>query len=55
MAFYDYRCNQCDIIHTVEHSVTETKEVNCGVCKVPMRKLFGSPVIEFKGKGWGHQ
>jgi putative FmdB family regulatory protein len=55
MAQYDYKCPECDMIHSVEHSVDETPAVECKLCKKPMRKIFSAPIVTFKGKGWGHQ
>lgn len=55
MALYDYKCPDCHVIHTVEHSVNDTPEVTCGNCKGVMRKLFALGGISFKGEGWGHQ
>jgi len=54
MALYDYKCPECHVIHTVEHSVNDTPDITCGNCKATMRKLFGIGGIAFKGEGWGH-
>ena len=55
MAFYDYRCKQCQAIYTIERPVTETKEPNCAVCKTSMTRIFSLAGVTFKGEGWGHQ
>jgi putative FmdB family regulatory protein len=53
MAMYDYICPECKIIFPVEHSVHDTSEITCVVCKVAMRKVYSSPVAVFPGNGWG--
>lgn len=55
MAHYDYKCPECHVIHTVEHSVNEEPTITCKLCKQPMRKVYYAPGINFKGDGWGHQ
>ena len=53
MALYDYKCPECHIIHTVEHSVHESPEISCKMCKTVMRKVYSSPAAVFPGGGWG--
>ena len=53
MALYDYKCPECHMIHAVTHSVNETPDIQCELCKVSMRKIFHSPSAVFPGDGWG--
>lgn len=53
MALYDYMCTKCTIIYPIEHSVNESPEITCTLCKAPMRKVYSSPVAIFPGTGWG--
>lgn len=53
MALYDYKCKECHSILPVEHSVHDDPEVQCAICKIPMRKLYSSPAAVFPGSGWG--
>lgn len=52
MALYDYKCPECHVIHTVEHSINDSPEITCKLCKKVMRKVFSIGGISFKGEGF---
>ena len=51
MALYEYKCIEG---HTMElsHPMDEEPEVYCGKCSGKMKKLFGTPWMNFKGTGF---
>lgn len=53
MALYDYKCTNCGLLHTIDHSVHEAPAVLCDECGGPCRKLYSSPAAVFPGGGWG--
>ena len=55
MPNYDYKCPNCQATKAVSHSIHDTHSELCENCKVPMIKVFGAPLVTFKGGGWGHQ
>ena len=49
---YDYKCQECQRVSTITHSIEVDPQVIC-VCKKPMVRIVSVPAVSFKGKGWG--
>lgn len=51
MALYEYKCIEG---HTLElsHPMKEEPEVFCGECGARMKKMLGTPWMQFKGNGF---
>ena len=53
MPLYEYQCEDCDHRFEVIHQKFSDPPVEkCPKCGGPVRKLFSSPAIQFKGSGW---
>ena len=51
--YYDYRCEKCDDIIEVEHSMKESPEIVCKKCKSIMKRVItGGTGVIYKGMGW---
>lgn len=52
MPLYEYQCESC--AHRFERILkfSDPPIDVCPVCGGPVRKLFSSPAIQFKGSGW---
>lgn len=53
MAHYLYRCKECSVYQTKNHSVSEDPEVPCPTCGDQMKRQPQAIGIELKGTGWG--
>lgn len=53
MPIYEYLCKDCDEM-MVEAKSAEDRDVlpKCKTCKQPMKRMFGSPGVSFKGSGF---
>lgn len=50
---YEYKCDECDLITEIMHSMTETPEYKCEKCGKAMRKLItGGTGFILNGQGW---
>jgi putative FmdB family regulatory protein len=49
---YEYRCDQCDRNFDVVQSFEDDPLTRCPTCDAPVRKVFGSVGIVFKGTGF---
>ena len=52
MPTYEYRCDSCDKTFDVVQSFHDDPLTNCPTCGAPVRKVFGSVGIVFKGSGF---
>jgi putative FmdB family regulatory protein len=49
---YEYRCDHCDRNFDVVQSFEDDPLTQCPTCESPVRKVFGSVGIVFKGTGF---
>jgi putative FmdB family regulatory protein len=49
---YEYRCDNCDRNFDVVQSFEDDPLTQCPTCESPVRKVFGSVGIVFKGTGF---
>jgi len=49
---YEYRCDNCDTTFDVVQSFHDDPLTECPTCGSPVRKVFGSVGIVFKGSGF---
>jgi putative FmdB family regulatory protein len=40
LPLYDYKCEKCEIVQEVQHSMNESPKVKCKKCKKKMQKLI---------------
>lgn len=52
MPTYEYRCKACGADLEVVQSFTDDPLTTCEACGGPLRKVFGSVGISFKGSGF---
>ena len=52
MPTYEYRCDTCDRTFDVVQSFDDDPLTRCPTCDAPVRKVFGSIGIVFKGSGF---
>jgi putative FmdB family regulatory protein len=52
MPLYEYQCEDCDHRFEVIQKYADPPLEKCPKCGGPVRKLFSSPAIQFKGSGW---
>ena len=52
MPTYQYRCKECDHELEVVQSFTDEPLSECPQCQGPLRKVYGSVGISFKGSGF---
>jgi len=54
MPIYEFYCDDCDITREIQKPITRATEdiVYCTECGQLMRKIIGSPIAIFKGKGF---
>ena len=53
MPLYEYRCEACHQRFEVIRKFSDPDLDTCTLCgKGPVRRLFSSPAIQFKGSGW---
>jgi putative FmdB family regulatory protein len=52
MPTYEYRCKECGHELEIQQSFTDDALTECPVCEGPLRKVFGSVGISFKGSGF---
>ena len=52
MPLYEYQCEDCDHRFEVIRKFSDPPLEKCPKCGGPVRKLFSSPAIQFKGSGW---
>lgn len=53
MPLYEYLCKDCNEM-LVENKTAEDRDAlpNCIKCNQPMKRMFGSPGVSFKGSGF---
>ena len=52
MPLYEYECEQCGDRFELIRKFSDPPLDACPKCGGPVRKLFSSPAIKFKGSGW---
>ncbi len=52
MPLYEYQCNVCSRRFELIQKFSDPLASECPTCGGPVRKLFSSPAIQFKGTGW---
>jgi putative FmdB family regulatory protein len=52
MPLYEYECEQCGDRFELIRKFSDPPLDACPKCGGPVRKLFSSPAIQFKGSGW---
>jgi putative FmdB family regulatory protein len=52
MPLYEYECDSCGHRFEKIQRFSDKPIEKCPVCEGPVRKLFSSPAIQFKGSGW---
>ncbi|OFW02823.1 MAG: hypothetical protein A3I61_11900 [Acidobacteria bacterium RIFCSPLOWO2_02_FULL_68_18] len=53
MPLYEYECDACGRRFELIRRYSDPAVDSCTVCgKGPVRRLFSSPAIQFKGSGW---
>jgi putative FmdB family regulatory protein len=52
MPLYEYECEQCSDRFELIRKFSDPPLETCPKCGGPVRKLFSSPAIQFKGSGW---
>lgn len=55
MPTYDYRCEKCNKVVEVIHSIHKEDPTLCEVCGEPMLKGMGLGHVQFKGAGWARK
>jgi putative FmdB family regulatory protein len=51
MPLYEYECDNGHRFEVIQ-KFSDTPIEKCPTCGSPVRKLFSSPAIQFKGTGW---
>ena len=52
MPKYDYKCETCETINELSHSMQDTGPFLCEECGEPMRKTLTPAPVHFKGVGF---
>jgi putative FmdB family regulatory protein len=52
MPLYEYQCDDCGARLERIQKYSDPPPDRCPTCQGPLRKLFSSPAIQFKGSGW---
>jgi putative FmdB family regulatory protein len=52
MPLYEYQCDKCAHRFEVIQKFSDAPVEVCPKCGGPVKKLFSSPAIQFKGTGW---
>lgn len=52
MPTYEYRCKSCDHGFEIVQAFTDDPVTTCPECAGPVRKVYGSVGISFKGEGF---
>ena len=55
MPTYDYRCEKCDSVVEVVHSIHREEPCLCEVCGEPMLRGMGIGWVQYKGAGWARK
>jgi putative FmdB family regulatory protein len=54
MPFYDYACDDCEVVFTIRKPIAEYKTPeNCPECEEDARKVISPVGVIFKGDSWG--
>ncbi len=52
MPLYEYECLSCGERFEALQKFSDAPLTECRVCKGKVRKLLGTPALQFKGTGW---
>jgi putative FmdB family regulatory protein len=52
LPIYEYMCTSCGDRFEVMQRLSDPPLSDCQLCKGKVRKLLGTPALQFKGTGW---
>ena len=53
MAYYDYKCQDCNTTTTINRSMTEDDPgYNCTTCNSVLTRVYSNVGVSFKGSGF---
>ncbi len=52
MPIYEYECKECGKRFDAMQKFSDEPLKECKFCGGPVRKLMGTPALQFKGSGW---
>lgn len=52
MPVYEYKCDSCDEFYEFTQKFTDDPISECPKCEGPIKKIYRSPGLVFKGSGW---
>ena len=52
MPIYEYECLSCGTHFDEMQKLSDPPVTECKLCKGKVRKLMGTPALQFKGTGW---
>lgn len=52
MPTYEFKCETCGEVQIIHAGIREEVKPLCTTCDKPLRKVFTSPAITFKGNGF---
>jgi len=52
MPIYEYECRSCGERFDAMQKLSDPPLTECKFCKGNVRKLLGTPALQFKGTGW---
>ena len=55
MAQYEFMCDVCTQVTIIQRSILDElpRDPYCDNCVIPMKRVYTSTPIHFKGRGWG--
>jgi len=53
MAYYEYKCSECETLKTVSRGMTEDDPgYTCDTCNLPLNRVYSKVGVSFKGSGF---
>ena len=52
MPTYEFKCERCEERQTIHAGIREEVKPLCTTCEKPLKRIFASPPVTFKGSGW---
>lgn len=52
MPIYEYQCDACGVVIEVIQKFSDQPLKKCKSCKGKLKKLMGTPALQFKGSGF---
>ncbi len=53
MPTYTYKCEDGHVHTEVRGMLEDQRETNCPECSKPLKRVYDTNPIQFKGSGWG--